>query len=73
MKSKHKKLTEEIDLRKLLSKNIAIKDISNAHSGVINEIRICENGIHLYAISFGQNVWLKLNDINKTWWIKESK
>lgn len=62
-------MNDEINLRELLYKNIIYKDLLGEHGGVIDEIRIKENGIFVYGLFFGQNVWLKLDELNKTWWL----
>ena len=56
-----------MNFHKLLNKNIKFEDILGEHSGVINEVRIKENGTFIYVLSFGQNNWFDIKDMNIKW------
>ena len=54
-------------LKKVRLEPIKFKDMFGEHTGVINELKIRENGIFAYGLFFGHNSWFKLNETNMKW------
>lgn len=54
-------------LKEIQRQPIVFKDILGTHKGIINTLKIRDNGIFAYGIFFGQNVWLRLNETTLEW------
>jgi len=54
-------------LKKIQQEQIIFKDILCEHTGIINELKIRDNGIFAYGVFFGRNSWFKLNEVNMEW------
>ena len=61
-----------MDYRTLVNKNIVWEDgILGLKQGVINAVNSKDNNVFVYAMFFGKNVWLSVDDMGKKWNIVE--
>lgn len=55
------------NLYKIQKQNIKFRDSLGEHTGIIHTLEIKDSGIYAYALFFGMNVWLRLNETTMEW------
>lgn len=59
---------EDIKILKEIQRgSVEFTDILGTHKGVINTLKVRDNGIYAYCLFFGMNIWLRLNESTMQW------